>query len=331
MESLQQAPFSVLVVTNMWPHDADPSFGCFVHAQMESLRPLGVDYDVLFINGRQSRWNYARAVFDLHRRLRAKRYDLLHAHFGLAGCVARCQFSVPVVATFWGDDAMGQPVRSGRITLMGRFYQISSFLLARVVAASIVQSREMKKMLRLKSAQILPAGIDLELFRPMDRNEARGKLGLGLHKRYVLFPYNPAVERKRYDLIEAAVARARQDVPELEILRVYGLPPGQMPLYYNAADVLVLASLIEGSPNSVKEAMAVNLPVISVKVGDTPELLGSTEGNYLVPRAVEPIAEKIVEVCRRGSRTDSRQFVARLSIESIAQQTVGVYAGAVKQ
>ena len=331
MESRPHAPFSVLVVTNMWPHDSDPSYGCFVHAQMESLRHLGVVYDVLFINGRQSRWNYVRAAFDLHRRLRAKRYDLLHAHFGLAGCVARCQFSVPVVATFYGDDVMGQHVRSGRISLMGRFFQVSSFLLARVVATPIVQSAEMKEKLRLKSVRILPVGIDLELFHPMDRNEARGKLGLALHKRYVLFPYNPAVEVKRYDLIEAAVARARQEVPELEILRVYGQPPDQMPLYYNAADMLVLASLSEGSPNSVKEAMAVNLPVIAVKVGDTAELLGSTEGNYLVPRAIEPIAEKIVEVCRRGRRTDGREFVARLSMEGIAQQIVQVYASAVKQ
>ena len=52
--------YRVLVVTNLWPYEADPSYGCFVKAQMDSLRPLGVDYDVLFINGRESRWNYLR-------------------------------------------------------------------------------------------------------------------------------------------------------------------------------------------------------------------------------------------------------------------------------
>jgi len=55
------ARYRVLVVTNLWPYEGDPSYGCFVQAQMESLRPLGVEYDVLFMNGREPRWNYGGA------------------------------------------------------------------------------------------------------------------------------------------------------------------------------------------------------------------------------------------------------------------------------
>ena len=98
------ASFRVLVVTNLWPTDADPSYGSFVKAQMESLRPLGVEFDVLFINGRESKWNYFRGVRQVRRQLRAKRYDLIHAHFGLSGWVARLQSCVPVVVSFMGDD-----------------------------------------------------------------------------------------------------------------------------------------------------------------------------------------------------------------------------------
>jgi glycosyltransferase involved in cell wall biosynthesis len=322
--------YRVLLVTNMWPNPEDPSYGCFVYAQMESLRPLGVEYDVQFINGRHSRWNYARAILELRRRLRSTRYDLIHAHFGLSGCVARCQLSVPVVVTFHGDDVMGQPTRTGRITPMGRFYQLSSFILARLVSASIVQSRQMKAKLKLPSARIIPCGIDLELFRPMDRTEARRALGLDPGKRYVVFPYSPAVERKRYDLIEAAVDRARKTVPNLDILHVHGVAQNGVPVYMNAADVLVLASLIEGSPNSVKEAMAVNLPVIAVDVGDTVELIGSTEGNSIVPRTLEAIAAKLVEVAKRGARTCSRGQIERLSMQCIAERIVGVYSGVVR-
>ena len=134
----------------------------------------------------------------------------------------------------------------------------------------------------------------------MDPAEARRVLGLDPQKKYVVFPYNPAVERKRYDLIEAAVDRAREKVPDLEILHVHGIPQDRVPVYMNAADVFVLASVIEGSPNSVKEAMAVNLPVIAVNVGDTVQLVDSTEGNYIVPRTVEAVAAKLVEVVQRG-------------------------------
>jgi glycosyltransferase involved in cell wall biosynthesis len=95
----------------------------------------------------------------------------------------------------------------------------------------------------------------------------------------------------------------------------------------NAADALVIASYSEGSPNSIKEAMAVNLPVITVDVGDTAELIGLTEGCYLVAREADAIAARLVEVCRRGTRTRGREWIGRLSIERVAQRIVEVYAG----
>lgn len=315
----------VLVVTNMWPCKGDPSYGAFVRDQMESLRPLGVEYDVVFVNGRESRWNYLRGIFEVRRRLKAHRYGLIHAHFGLAGWVARFQRRLPVVVTLHGDDVMGQFRLDGSITPMGHFYQVSSRVLARLVPAVIVQSRRMKEKLELESACIIPCGVDLDLFRPMEQAEARKILELDLRKKFVLFPYDRRVERKRFDVIQAAVERARKEVPDLEILEVVGEPHARLPLYMNAADVFVLASLAEGSPVAVKEAMAVNLPVITVDVADTPELIGSTEGCHLVPREAEPMAEKIVEICRRNARTRGREWIARLAMEKIAQEIAGVY------
>jgi glycosyltransferase involved in cell wall biosynthesis len=320
------AAYRVLVATNLWPTESDPGWGSFVRAQMESLRPLGVDFDLLFINGRESRWNYWRAIGELRRRLKRQRYDLIHAHFGLSGLVARCQIKVPVVISFMGDDVLGQPRLDGRITRTGRFYQISSFVLARLAAAVIVKSREMKSSLRLDRAHVIPNGVDLDLFSPGDQVQARQALGLDPAKKFILFPYDPAEARKRYDLIEAAAALARAEVPEIEILRVRGAPRHLMPLYMNAADMLVLASSLEGSPNAVKEAMAVNLPVVAVDVGDVAELLGSAQGNYLVPRSAEAMASRIVEVCRKGTRSRGRAGIARLSMPNVARQIVEVYA-----
>jgi glycosyltransferase involved in cell wall biosynthesis len=322
------ASYRVLVVTNLWPTADDPGYGSFVEAQMESLRPLDVDFDVEFINGRASRWNYFRAVPEMRRRLRATRYDLIHAHFGLSGWVARCQLRVPVVVSFMGDDVLGRFERGGGITLYGRLLQASSFLLARLVRAVIVKSVEMCSTLALDSARVIPNGVDLELFQPMEQNAARRALGLDPAKKFVLYPYDPGEQRKRFDLIEAAAARARTQVPRLEILHARGVPRERMTLYMNAADVFVLASLAEGSPNALKEAMAVNLPVITVDVGDAAQFVGSTEGCYLVPRDVEAMAQKIVEVCQAGARARGREAVTHLSIEKVARQVVEVYAQA---
>ena len=159
--------YRVLVVTNLWPYEGDPSYGCFVKAQMDSFRPLGVDYEVMFIKGRESRWNYLRAYPQLWQRLRANRYDLIHAHMGLSGLVARCQISLPLVISFMGDDVTGKSKGSDRIPLFGRFYQISSFILARLASAVIVKTAEMKRHLKLDSAQVIPNGVDMDLFRPI--------------------------------------------------------------------------------------------------------------------------------------------------------------------
>ena len=189
----------------------------------------------------------------------------------------------------------------------------------------------MKETLRSASARVISNGVDLDLFRPLDRDAARRALGLSSDKKFVLFPYPSSIENKRYDLVQAAVDMARREIPEVEILSVSHVPRSQMPLYMNAADVLVLASQSEGSPNAVKEAMAANLPVITVDVGDAVDLIGPTEGCYLVPREAEAIAARIAEVCRRGSRTRGREWIARFSMEKIAKQIVEVYASVVRQ
>jgi len=318
--------YHVLVVTNMWPNEADPSYGSFVREQMESLRPLGVGYDVLFIDGRSSRWNYARAIPELRRRLRAASYDLIHAHFGLSGWVGRFQFRVPLVVTFHGDDVLGKFNFRGRITPLGRFFQLTSIVLAPCASAVIVQSREMRRVLRLDSARVIPCGIDLDLFCPTDRAEARRVLGLDPAKKYVLFAYNPEEARKRFDLIEAAVARAREAVPGLEILHVRGKPHAELPLYLSAANAVVIASMAEGGPLVTKEAMATRLPVISVNLGDVADLIEQSEGNYLVHRDVGEIAERIVEVCRSGKRSNSRHRLAPFSKRATAQKILEVYA-----
>ena len=180
-------------------------------------------------------------------------------------------------------------------------------------------------------AHVIPNGVDLNLFRPMDQAQARQELGLDSRKRFVLFPYNPKEVRKRFDLVQRVVALAREQIDGLELLMACGLPQEQMPLYMNAADVLVMASMSEGSPNAVKEAMATNLPVITVDVGDTAELIGTTAGCHLVPRDPAAMAEAIVEVCRRGARTNGRERIRKLSMEVVAKQIVQVYAAALRR
>jgi len=97
----------VLIMTAMYPTPENPAFGSFIRTQVESLRRAGVDVEVLILRGRSRKWNYLKGIFQLRRRLARGSIDLVHAHYGLVGMIARTQWKVPVVATYHGDDFVG--------------------------------------------------------------------------------------------------------------------------------------------------------------------------------------------------------------------------------
>src|SRR5437660_234737 len=100
----------ILTVTNLYPTDADPTYGTFVGDQVKALRqhPKVEACDVMFVDGRSSRWNYARAFPQLRQTIRRSRPDVIVAHYGLTGAVAVSQRQVPVVVTFHAGDLLGQ-------------------------------------------------------------------------------------------------------------------------------------------------------------------------------------------------------------------------------
>ncbi len=100
-----------------------------------------------------------------------------------------------------------------------------------------------------------------------------------------------------------------------------------MPVYLNAADVLLLTSKWEGSPNILKEAMACNIPVIATKVGDIEYLFRNTEGYYYSNPASDKLAEKINYVLNNGIKPNGRQRIIDLKLdsESITDKLIQIY------
>ncbi len=308
----------VLVVTNMYPSPAMPSFGTFVHDQVEALRAAGVEVDVLAFNGRESTWNYLWAFPRYWLALLRRHYDLVHAHYVLAGIVARAQWGRPLVLTHHGPEVLGQPRWQGPLC---RF-------ITPLCDEVIHVSEEVRRALRDDDGWVIPCGVDLDAFAPVPRDEARRRLGLPLDRRLVLFAGDYWRPEKRFDLVEAAIPLARRELPDVELVLLTKQPHDVVPLYMSACDVLVLTSALEGSPMVVKEAMACNLPVVSVRVGDVPEVIGGTPGCALAERDPEDIAAKLVEVLREPRRTDGRARIAHLCHDRIAQRVLEVYASA---
>lgn len=319
------------MVTNMYPTADNPAYGAFIKSQIDSIAAAGHDVEVLFIDGRESRWNYVTAVAKLRRMLRGGRYDLVHAHYGLSGMVARAQRRCPVVVSFCGDDLLGTPNGRGGITLKSRALAWLGQLLARSADGVILKSEQMRERLVFSSAKnsaaVIPNGVDLELFRPMDRDAAREELGLDPDGHYVLFPSPPHERVKRFDLAEAALAAARQTCPDLEMRVLYGQPQRVVPVYMNACDVMLLTSDSEGSPNVVKEAMACNLPVVTVDAGDAGRVIEGTRHCHLARREAGDLADNMILVLAAGERSDGRTRVGHLGLGAVAERVLDVYRG----
>ena len=166
--------------------------------------------------------------------------------------------------------------------------------------------------------------MDLSKFSLIDKNEARKKLGLG-NKKYILFAANPARPEKNFKLAEQAVKKLNRN--DTELLVVHSQPFDKMKLYFNAADVLLLTSLHEGSPNVIKEALVCNLPIVSTDVGDVKWLLGDLAGCFLTSFDPVDVADKLKKALEFNSPTNGRQRITELELdsESVAKKIISLY------
>lgn len=321
----------VLMVTSEWPTPGVPRTTNFIKRQAEFLKAAGVDIEVFAFRGGKNPYNYAAAWTRLHPRLTLEHYDLVHAQFGQSGLLALPK-RLPLVVTFRGSDLLGiVGDRAGRHTWKGRVLQRASRLVARRADAVILVSDHMRASLKTRApVHVIPSGLDLTLFRPIPRDEARRLLSLDPAERLVLFVGRPQQARKRFSLASAAVDLLNQRLPARLIVG-WGVPHDKIPVYMSACDALILTSMQEGSPNVVKEALACDLPVVSVPVGDVRERLAGVEGcEVTADEDPATIAAALERTLRRGGRVAGRDAVAHLDEHRLTERVIAVYRSIIK-
>ncbi len=309
----------ILTLTNMYPTQRNPQFGIFVREQVASIRNLGHDVDVVFMNGREGRLRhkgYLTGLPSLWKAMQHKRYDVLHAHYVFSGVVGRLQWSLPLVLTHHGPEL--------RDPLQGPLCRWTK----KWPSELIVVADWMVPELGASSAHVIPCGIDLDLFRPRDRMESRRMLGLDPDKRYVLFAGNTWDLRKRFDLVNAATNRLITRHQDVELIVVCQQPHDLIPLYMNACDVFAMTSTCEGSAQVVKEAMACNLPVVATNAGDNWEVIDGTDGCYRTSDDPAEISVHLEAAISPARRTNGREHVRHFALDATARRVVSVYESA---
>jgi teichuronic acid biosynthesis glycosyltransferase TuaC len=318
-------PIKVLMITSEWPTPEHPWWAPFVVRQVQFLQRAGIDVEIFPFRGAKNPMNYLKTRIVVNRKLRQTKYDLVHAQFGQSSLLPWPK-RLPLVVTFRGGDILGVKGNDGRTTVAGRILRHICRLVAMKADAVIVVSEHMKKHLpRSVRVDVLPSGLDFESLVCLSKTEARERLGLPQDERLILFAGNPELGRKRYGLASQAIDILNKRLPVRTIIG-WNVPHSTIILMMNACDVLLFTSSDEGSPNVVKEALACNLPIVSVPVADVAQRLKGVDNCELcVDERPETLAAAVERVLERGQRTNGREAVQTLDENLITEKLIGIY------
>lgn len=331
-EDREAGRLRVLAVTNMFPAPDSPHAGRFVQQQIEGLRRAGVEIEVLFIDRlRKGMRVYADLPAMVAKHLTEFQPDLVHVMYGgiMARVVAQVVQDRPVVVSFHGSDLLGQPFEKLSRRLFAACGVVASRQAAKRCSGVVLVAEHLRGSLpkngRDSVVRVIPCGIDPEIFRPLDRNHCCSDLGWRQEAFHILFQ-NTGDPVKRPELAHAAVTHLKGELGvDAELHELRGVQYDHVPVWLGACDALLVTSFHEGSPTIVKEALACNLPIVSVPVGDVPQRIDGICGCYLAEPTPTDLARKLRNVQLSRLRISAREKIASLSIDHSAKQLANFY------
>jgi teichuronic acid biosynthesis glycosyltransferase TuaC len=272
----------------------------------------------------------------VERVLRSYPFDLIDAHYfypdGVAAAMIGKRLGKPVVITARGTD----------VNLIPR-YRLPRAMIrwaARRASGMITVARALKDdLVRIgvpgERIEVLRNGVDLRLFRPVERDAARVRLGFS---RVTLLSVGHLIPRKAHDLVIRALrslpamdlvvigdgpergaleALARDSAVADRVRFVGSVSQDELRSYYGAADALILASSREGWANVLLESMACGTPVVASRAGGSPEVVSAPEAGVLMAeRTPEAVVEGVQRLfARHPDRAATRRYAEQFSWE----------------
>ena len=310
----------VLHITNNYPTRNHPIFGIFVKEQIDSLSSLGIENEVFFINGRElGKSAYWSSIKELRMKLKDAKYDALHCHHSFSAVILFLTFrffKFKKIVSY-----QNPPEKEGGLFL----FRVINFFFNAIIVKNISESASNNH-----KVNYLPNGVNTEFFKPQDIEKSLEELKLNSNKKYILFmdSYKRRAQ-KRVDRFNEVINILLKDgnPHNIEPLILTNTDRSFIPLYMSISALHLLTSDFEGSPNSVKECLACNTPVVSCPVGNVDDLIGDVEGCY-VSESFKPteLAELVLKCLEKKSFMGREKLLSKkLDINSVALNLRAIY------
>lgn len=237
------------------------------------------------------------------------------------------------VITFHGTDIHAKALKTAKgwkerlkikLNQKASFLSICLFDSCGFVAAEMINYVPKCLSYILKKKGFVQAlGVNYEVFKPIEKEDAIRHLGLEDNKKYVLFSDVSNTSIKRRDIAENIVKCLGGNY---SLLIMCGVKPLEVPYYINASDFLLLTSDEEGSPNIIREALSLNKSVFSVEVGDAAKQLEGLQNSLIISRDPIKAADTIVNILQKPYVDNTRDTLRdRLDFVRVNSVVVGKY------
>ncbi|WP_431029149.1 glycosyltransferase [Lysinibacillus sp. LZ02] len=358
----------LLVISNMYPSEQHLSFGIFVKNQVEAVKANGVDVLVAANDNpatgkKNTILKYGKwALHTLSTAFRhRKSISVTHAHYvfpsGVFSLLLKKLFKIPYIVTAHGGDIERMAKKNARIRNWTEvILQESEHVIA--VGPVLAQQIEEEFHVPREKITICSMGVNRDVFKPNDKEAVRAELGIlndvftylfvgnvikqkGIEELLLAFEQVQAQTDQKVKLI---IIGSRRDTNFIESLQpfvdqdVQFVDPQQqtkLVKWFQASDVFVLPSHLEGFGLVALEAIACGTPVIASKVGGLVSLLGDGAGHLVEPQNASDLAEEMMKALHTpASAYYNEQAVATILHEhdekEITKRVIALYESAIK-
>jgi len=313
----------------LWTHNFNPAIlnkGCFMYSAYEGLRDAGVDVQLEYFGNLRSPFQMLSA----RKRIRAlsRQFDVVHAQYGSAcAWVTSAIRDKPLCVTLRGSD-FNITKNIGIMNELHNYFTsaLTKSVLDKFSAVCAVSNRMASYLSGLglnKKLIVLPSPIDLDLWRPKScENQVND---FSRTKNVLFISMNTNNQNKRYSLCKQTIKLANHQMSDVRLKVATGIPHKDMPNFVAACDAVLCTSISEGWPNSIKEALACNVPFVATDVSDLAEIASREPSCRICRPDPELLAKALCEVLQAPRPMNLRRHIEIMDLKASSKRLFDIY------